>query len=227
MRQAIVRGGPPAAQRPCSGAFPRCSEPHHSLPGTRRPCAKLARMSERARPSRLGRRTLWAAATGFWLFVAVMSAAQILWIAQMPGQRVDMRGAMAWQSAYFVAWIPFTIAVWHVTRGWLPERFGGWLRLLLAHLPVFAGVALAHPFLVTLLALALGNQTMPLWERFLMQLRGQLNAQLLIYTAIVGTGAALTLHERYQDRQVAAARLQAELTAARLEALRGHLQPHF
>jgi LytS/YehU family sensor histidine kinase len=161
------------------------------------------------------------------VFVAVMSAAQILWIAQTPDQRIDVRGAMAWQSAYFVAWIPFTIVVWQVTRGWLPERFGGWLRLLIAHLPVFAGVALAHPLVVTLLALALANQSMPIWERFLMQLRGQLNAQILIYTAIVGTGAALTLHERYQDRQVAAARLQAELAAARLEALRGHLQPHF
>ena len=48
---------------------------------------------------------MWAAAAGFWLFVAAMSAAQI-------------------------AWIPVTIGVWHVTRGWLPERFGGWLRLM-------------------------------------------------------------------------------------------------
>ena len=26
--------------------------------------------------------------------------------------------------------------VWHVTRGWLPERFGGWPRLLLAHVAI-------------------------------------------------------------------------------------------
>ena len=37
----------------------------------------------------------------------------------------------------------------------------------------------------------------------------------------------MTLYERYQERQVAAAELQAELAAARLQALRGHLQPHF
>jgi two-component system LytT family sensor kinase len=67
----------------------------------------------------------------------------------------------------------------------------------------------------------------PIWGRFLMQLRGQLSGQLLIYTAIVGTGAAMTLQERYRDRQIAAARLEAELAAARLQALRGHLQPHF
>jgi len=184
-------------------------------------------MSDRVRASPLRRRAVWAAAAAFWLFVAAMSAAQIVWIAQTLGQPVDMRGAMAWQTAYFVAWIPVTIGVWHVTRGWLPEQFGGWLRLLIAHVPVSVAVALTHPFVVTLLALALADQNVSIWGSFVKQLRGQLNALPLIYTAIAGTGAAMTLYERYQDRQVAAARLEAELAAARLQALRGHLQPHF
>jgi len=184
-------------------------------------------MSDPARPSLLTRRGAWAAAAGFWLFVAAVSAAQIVWIAQTPGQRVDVRGAMAWQTAYFVAWIPVTLGVWHVTRGWLPERFGGWLRLLIAHLPVSVAVAVAHPFVATLLTLVLAPQSVAIWAGFVTQLRGQLNALPLIYTAIAGTGAAITLYEQNQDRQAAAARLQTELAAARLQALRGHLQPHF
>src|SRR5919106_3917477 len=120
-------------------------------------------MSDRARPLLLTRPGLWAAAAGFWLFVTAASAAQMVWIAQTPGQRVNVRGAIAWQIAYFVAWIPFTIVVWHVTRGWLPERFGGWLRLLIAHVPMSAGVALAHTFVVTLLALAFAKQNVPVW----------------------------------------------------------------
>src|SRR5918996_2271064 len=115
-------------------------------------------MSDRPRPSVLRRRALWASAAGFWLFVTAASAAQIVWVAQTPGQRVNVRWAIAWQSAYFIAWIPFTIAVWHVTRGWLPERFGGSLRLLTAHLPMFAAVALAHTFAVTLLSLPLADR---------------------------------------------------------------------
>ncbi len=178
-------------------------------------------MSNRVRRSFPGARALWAAATGFWLLVAAMAAVQIVWIAQVPGQQLDVRSAVRWQSAYFIAWIPFTIAVWRVTRGWLPERFGGWFRLLLAHMPVASVVAVAHTGVVALLALATENTTV--WDRFLMQLRGQLHGEVLIYTAIAATGAAMSLYERYQDREMAAARLQAELATARLQALRGHL----
>jgi sensor histidine kinase YesM len=184
-------------------------------------------MSERARSSLLSRRAEWTAAAGFWLFVAAMSAAQIMWIARTPGERVDVRLALVWQTTYFAAWIPFTILVWYVTRRWLPEPSRGWLRLLTAHLPVFTVVSLGHTFVVTILTLLLASMNTPMWQSFLMQLRGRLNLHLLIYAAIAGTGAAMTLYERYQDRQVAAAQLQAELAAARLQALRGHLQPHF
>jgi two-component system LytT family sensor kinase len=184
-------------------------------------------MTDRAAPPLQRRPTAWAAATGFWLFVTASSIAQVVWIAQTPGQQMDVWRAISWQTAYFLAWIPFTIGVWYVTRGWLPERFGGWLPLFAAHVPMFAAVALAHTLLVALLMRALANHNMSIWESFVRQLRGQLDGAFLIYTAIAGTGAAMTLYERYRDRQVTAARLEAELAAARLQTLRAHLQPHF
>jgi two-component system, LytTR family, sensor kinase len=172
-------------------------------------------------------RRLWAAAVGFWMFVAAVSVAQTMWLARTPGQRVDMRSAIAWQVAYFVTWIPITIAVWSLTREWLPERFGGLLRVLLAHLPVLAAVVLVQPFIVALFARVMTTPQPSIWESIGRSLRGQLTALSLIYTAIAGMGAAMTLYGRYQDRHVMAARLQAELATARLQALRGHLQPHF
>jgi hypothetical protein len=161
-------------------------------------------MNDRGRHSLPSVAALWAAATGFWLLVTAMSAAQTVWIAQTPGQRLDVRSALHWQTAYFILWIPFTIAVWRVTRGWLPERFGGWFRLLTAHVPIAAVVAVAHSFVVTLVGPVLANQNGALWDRFVMQLRGQLNGEILIYTAVAATGAAMTLYERYRDRQMAA-----------------------
>jgi two-component system LytT family sensor kinase len=182
---------------------------------------------KRVARSWLSHRAMWVAATSFWLFVAVMSAAQILWASQNPGQGMNVRGAIIWQTVYFVVWIPFTIGVWQLTRHWLPERLGGWVWMVAAHLPVFATVTIVQTFVMVLLSAALAEQQTGTWGSFVIQLRGRLSAQLLIYTAIAGTGAAITLYERYQERQLAASRLEAELAAARLQALRGHLQPHF
>src|SRR4029453_11494659 len=141
-------------------------------------------------------RAMWVAATSFWLFVAVMSAAQILWASQTPGEGMNVRGAVIWQTVYFMVWIPFTIGVWQLTRHWLPERFGGWAWLVAAHLPLFVVVTVVHTFAMVLLSAALATQQSGAWGSFLTQLRGRLNAQLLIYTAIAGTGAAITLYER-------------------------------
>jgi two-component system, LytTR family, sensor kinase len=182
-------------------------------------------MRHRERPSIPGAFVMWIAATAFWLLVTAISAAQVVWIAQTPGQQIDVRNVVHWQSAYFIAWIPFTIAVWRITREWLSDRRDGWLRVLAAHGSVAAAVILAHSFVVAVVAPV--SQGATLWHRFVAQLRGQLSGELMIYTAIAGVGAAMTFYERYQDKEMAAARFQAELATARLEALRGHLQPHF
>jgi two-component system, LytTR family, sensor kinase len=169
----------------------------------------------------------WQPVIAFWVLLALLYDGQIWWLAHMPGERINLRQAIAWQSTYYLAWIPFTILVWRITSNWLPESSGGWSRLILAHVPLFIAVAFCHLFIVAIVAMRFAAEPSSLWNTFMMQVRGRLHLQLLIYTAIAGTGAALRLHERYRERELAAVRLQAELTAARLEALRGHLQPHF
>jgi two-component system, LytTR family, sensor kinase len=184
-------------------------------------------MSDRAAPPLSGLRA-WGASAGFWLFVTAISTAQLVWISQTPGQRMDVREALTWQVSYFVAWIPLTVMTWRVTRGWLPEQFGGWTRYLLAQLPVLAAVGALHTLLSTLLAAPFRPaQDTTLMARFVTQLRQEVTALPLIYAAILASGAASMLYDRYRDRRVAAAQLEAELAEARLQALRVHLQPHF
>lgn len=199
-----------------------------SARGRSAPRAKLvSAMSTDSRRQLPGGLALWVAATGFWLLVTALSAAQVVWLAQTPGQQMDLRSALIWNISYFIPWIPVTVAVWRITRGWLPERFGGWFLLLLAHAPVAAGAAVGHTFLAALVARAIASQPAPLWNQVVTHLRGQLTGEILIYTAVAVAGAAMTLYERHRDRQTAAVRLEAELATARLQALRGHLQPHF
>lgn len=169
----------------------------------------------------------WAVAIGFWLFVSIVYAGQIWWLSRLPGERINVRQALTWQTTYFLLWIPLTLLVWRVTSSWMPESSGGWTRMLLRHAPIFVAAAFAHFVLVAAVSVMLGAQRDAFWPSVMMQATGRLHLELLIYTAAAGSGAALVLHQRYRDRELAAARLQAELAAARLDALQGHLQPHF
>jgi two-component system, LytTR family, sensor kinase len=171
--------------------------------------------------------TPWTAAAVFWVFVSVVSAAQIWFLAQQPGETINVRAAITWQSTYFLLWIPLTLIVWRLTSGWTPDAQRGWRGILLRHLPLFVAMALLHFISVTAVAAVMGVARDKFWPSVRMQITGRMHLELLIYTAAAGTGAALVMHRRYRDRELAAARLQAELSAARLDALRGQLQPHF
>jgi LytS/YehU family sensor histidine kinase len=169
----------------------------------------------------------WIAAVVFWLFVSVVYAGQIWWLSQLPGEMINVRAAITWQTTYFLLWIPLTLAVWRLTSHWTPESMGGWRGMLLRHLLIFVAAAFSHFVAVAAVSGLLGAGRDRLWPSVKMQMTGRLHLELLIYTAAAGTGAALVLHRRYRDRELAAARLQAELSAAKLDALRGQLQPHF
>ncbi|HTI35971.1 MAG TPA: histidine kinase [Vicinamibacterales bacterium] len=164
----------------------------------------------------------------FWVFVALLYSGQLWWLSRQPGEHINLRGALAWQATYYVVWAPFTLLVWRITNGWLPERFG-WPRFLARHAAVCAVIAIAHLTVTTVVAFLLAPPRAN--ESIAAMLPGQilsrLHLQILTYTAIAGLGAALTLQAQYRDRQLAAARLEAELGAARLDALRVQLQPHF
>jgi len=170
----------------------------------------------------------WLVVTAFWVFVALLYAGQILWLSRVPGEKIDLRPVITWQTTYYLLWIPLTRLVWRATAGWIPESTRDWPRIVARHLPLVAAVSLAHFIAVTALSMLLGVSMMPtFWPSVVAQMRGRLHLELLIYTAAAATGAAAVLHERYRDRQLAAARLEAELAGARLDALRTQLQPHF
>ena len=162
----------------------------------------------------------------FWTFVATLYGLQIWWMSTVPGERINLPMALTWQGVYYLTWIPFTLLIWRVTREWRPED-PGWLRFFGRHAGLAVAVAVVHTVVVTLVAGALASEPEPLLQMFVGQLRGRAHIQLLVYAAIAGTGHARVLYERYRERQIAAMRLEAQLSAARLEALQSHLQPHF
>lgn len=175
----------------------------------------------------MSRRVPVIAAAVFWLFITAVYDLQIWWLSHMPGERIDLRSVFAWQTPYFLLWFPITLAVWRITARWIPDSPGAWARVAARHLPLFGLTAAAHLVLTVVCVSALRQLREPFAIAVLDQMRGRLHLELLVYTAIAGTGAAMVLHERFRDRQIAAAKLEAELAAARLDALRRQLQPHF
>ena len=169
----------------------------------------------------------WRAVAAFWMFVSIVYAAQIWWLSQTPGEMVNVRQAVTWQTAYFLMWIPVTLAVWRITAEWTPETTGGWGGMLLRHTPVFFVTAAVHFGIVAFVAMMAGFARDGFWGNVTWQIFGRTHLQLLIYTAAAGTGMALVMHRRYRERELATIKLEAELSAARLDALRGQLQPHF
>ena len=170
-----------------------------------------------------------AAVAVFWIFVAALFAGQMWWLSFQPGERISLRGVLGWQVPYYLLWIPFTLVIWRITDGWLPETSSGWPRFVGRHAAVCAAVSVLHLTLTTIVAFTVAPPPAPatFWQMLPAQILSRMHLQVLTYTAVAGLGAALTLQARYRDRQLAAARLEAELGAARLEALRAQLQPHF
>lgn len=171
--------------------------------------------------------THWAAAASFWAFIALLSGLQVWWLAGQPGETLQFSRAIIWQSAFYLWWIPFTVGLWRVAIRWDRAALG--LRRLLAlHVGVMTGVVVSHAAAVTLVAAPLAPMpASSLWNQFIVQLRGRLHSQIIIYVAVMASGAALVLYERWRDRAAAAARFEAQLAEARLASLRAQLHPHF
>jgi len=169
---------------------------------------------------------VWIFVVLFWLLLSVIYASQVMLMTPRPAERI-IRTQLTWQSVHYLAWAPFTLLIWRHTREWDLEALG-WPKFLARHTALGFVVAVTQSLVVIGAVLPL---LPPLTEPVSMivsgYVRGRMHLQLLIYAAIVATGQAFGFYNHYRERQLAAARLEAQLSAARLDSLRTQLQPHF
>ena len=166
----------------------------------------------------------------FWALVTIVYSTQAALIPRPAGEQGMLLQQLTWQGLYYMGWAPVTLLVWRFTNDWEIERIG-WRRFVARHSAVGAFVGAAHAGIVVLAAWTIFPLPLPPGESLAFvawsYLRGRIHSQLLIYAAIVGVGQAIIFYNRYRERQVAAARLEAQLAEARLDTLRAQLQPHF
>jgi LytS/YehU family sensor histidine kinase len=117
---------------------------------------------------------------------------------------------------------------------WLDSRFPldrqRWRRSVPMHLLAWVGVLLVHEAGYVLLERASGwtmNPLPPLPRHILLFVSKRAPFDLLVYAALVGLSCMANIYRRYQERELRASQLEAQLTRAQLDALRSQLQPHF
>ena len=170
---------------------------------------------------------LWIIAALFWAFVAMLSLAQVWWLAQQVGERINLRSQVLAQSVFYGLWIPVTVVVWRVTARWDLGQ-SGWPAWIGRHLLLMIGVSVTQGTAFAAFGVYfLSTRPEPFLPALANSFRSRMYLQVLIYVAVVGTGQAMILHDRWRERERRAAQLEAQLADARLDSLRTQLHPHF
>jgi two-component system, LytTR family, sensor kinase len=167
-----------------------------------------------------GRR--WQVAFLLWAVVVLLFAAQ--WYAY------DASRAGAEPLGYYVFWAIFTGAVLAPTACWLGWRFpiaaSNWQRRLLLHFGASFGLTAAQLFFEAYLGrLRHPDLSLPGALRHYFVNYGQVS--LLTYWAMLAVALFYQTQEDARESSLRSARLQSQLSAARLDMLRRQLQPHF
>ncbi|HEU4628800.1 MAG TPA: histidine kinase, partial [Gemmatimonadaceae bacterium] len=165
----------------------------------------------------------------FWLLLALVTIANRVFDPR--GGRSELTFWSVPVTTAFVEsilWAVLTPAIF-----WLAARFSLERGRRLAHVALFLAAGIVAALLVSMAMDAFRSLAFPRPGR-----RGPhapwwnlgrywLLNDLIIYMGVLATGVARAYSLRYRARQAQAARLQAQLAEARLDALRRQLDPHF
>lgn len=167
---------------------------------------------------------IWA----IWLAVALVTAFQTYAAGFAGGPRLELGQALVNGLLWYSAWAVLTPGVVAVTRAFAGERRLG--RLLAIHLAFGLLFAVLHAALYSSInAIIYFRAPWAPWSNGLviMKLATSVHVHLMIYAIIVAIVLGARAYRTMRDREVAAARLEAQLAEAETAALRAQLQPHF
>ncbi|HEY0023129.1 MAG TPA: histidine kinase [Longimicrobium sp.] len=186
--------------------------------------------------ARLGRGELLAIAL-FWLFMALLTAANRLLEPRRPGLAPGLpTGPIAMAVAEMVIWMLVTPLVFGISRRFVSGHQNRAARIALLFVggigvSIFVDLALDFVRVYVLHLQFRGRQGFDPWRSLS---RLWFIREMVVYCGIVAAGLARDYFWRYRARQEEAvrlqaetARLQAQLAEARLATLRTQIDPHF
>ncbi|MDX1428992.1 MAG: histidine kinase, partial [Rhodothermales bacterium] len=184
---------------------------------------------EKRRPGS-GLRAEWAAIVGFWFILCALTLVR---------RALDPRGgpgiatpALLITLSEYAVWMLLTPAIFKLAQRYPLER-STWVKSTIFHLTIAFIVAAAVDLIrvVVIAPLMLPSELLAAepWRTDALGALSRLQFldELIIYLAVMATGFARDYFLRYRERQALAAHLEAQLSEARLSALRMQLNPHF
>ena len=184
--------------------------------------AKPATAAETPSPRGWNRRVAAGVFVGWWTVFALLFANMFYFMEKTRGREANWGHALL--AGFFDMYMWGLVSLGAISLAWyLPLRRDRLGRLLLLHLA--AGVTLVLLRLATEQALA---ARLDWWQvPFSTRVVVQGTSHLMVYFPLVGVGYAISYFRRYRDRELSAARLEAQLSNAQLQALKMQLHPHF
>lgn len=175
------------------------------------------------------RSLLWTGILAFWIFIALLYTSQNILSRLAQGGAIEWGRTLSWSLTRWFIWAALTPLVFMLARRFPIER-AQLKRGIFLHLGLGASVALFHVMMeVALLYVIwrLAGETIPTFQRFISLLTYSFHVNLLIYAAIVGAYYAFDYYQKFRERELAASRLQTQLSQAQLQALKAQIHPHF
>jgi two-component system LytT family sensor kinase len=172
---------------------------------------------------------------GAWTALGLLETAKAYLNFRMIGRPAEWTGAAIGNMPWWLMWAALTPAIVALARRFRLERGA---RALAVHAAASAGLALVHHAVVGTLYYVTRTQgtsvmidgapramtlELQLWSFFF----SFFILNVVTYWAALGAYYALEYHRRARDGELRAARLEADLHQARLDALRMELNPHF
>lgn len=175
----------------------------------------------------------WCLVLAGWLLFAFFYASQALFISSYRDRPLVWWRVLIWDLVFCFLWFLLTPVVLRVSRRFSFER-GRIVRSLLSLLALGILLSLFHLFIYTLLDPLLPQFAEPdlvprtfFFEKFKFFVIGYLHLCFISYGGILAIDYLIRYYRAYQERALRASQLETLLTAARLEALKSQLHPHF
>ena len=165
-----------------------------------------------------------------WTFLGLVWGAQTTMGAILRGvEPVPLGTALRTTFTQTLPWIPMTLAAIAITRGFPLSRVA-WKRNVIAHivaLPILAFVANVLVVLGYWIGAGRFNGLTMLLRQGVLWASVNFHVALLVYATVVAITQAVLYYQRTRAHELRLARIESQLSRARLEALNAQIRPHF